>query len=85
VTGALSGGQPPALAQGTNVGSLLKHGWELLLSSIGNAVREFGVWMILLLPVYLSARRWALANRHEGLLTATQAVRLHPRPSKEQR
>ena len=52
-------------AQGTNVGAFFKHGWELLVSDIGNAMREFGVWAILLLPVYLSARRWALANRHD--------------------
>jgi len=65
LTTTTGGNQPPVLAQGTNVGAFFKHGWELLVAGIGNALREFGVWLILLLPVYLSARRWALANRHD--------------------
>jgi hypothetical protein len=56
--------QQPALANGTNIGGAFKHGVEFLLSGLGDAFRQFGVWAILLLPVYLSARRWALANRH---------------------
>jgi hypothetical protein len=59
-----SGGQPPVVASGTNVGGFIKHGWELLIAGLGQALRTFGVWLVLLLPVYLSARRWALANRH---------------------
>jgi len=58
-------GQPPVLANGTSLTGLLKHGWEFLVSGLGNAIKQFGVWAILLLPVYLSARRWALANRHD--------------------
>ena len=60
-----NGGKPPVVAGGTNVGAFLKHGWEFLLTGLGDALHQFGVWAILLLPIYLSARRWALANRHD--------------------
>lgn len=59
------GGQRPVLAGGANLGAFFKHGWQLLVAGLGDALRQFGVWLILLLPVYLSARRWALANRHD--------------------
>ncbi|MBV9096685.1 MAG: hypothetical protein JO079_01385, partial [Frankiaceae bacterium] len=67
VTGPGPGGnnQPPVIANGTNLTGLLKHGWEFLVSGLGNALKQFGVWAVLLIPVYLSARRWALANRHD--------------------
>jgi hypothetical protein len=58
-------GQPPVLANGTDLTAQLKHGLEFLLSGVGNALKQFGVWAILLIPVYLSARRWALINRND--------------------
>jgi len=59
------GGTQPVVAGGANLGAFLKHGWQLLFAGLGTALRQFGVWAILLLPIYLSARRWALANRHD--------------------
>ncbi|MDQ1698829.1 MAG: hypothetical protein QOG34_692 [Frankiaceae bacterium] len=58
-------GSPPVVAGGANVGGIFHHGWQLLVSGLGNMLHQFGVWAILLLPVYLSARRWALTNRHD--------------------
>ena len=61
-TGATA--SPQVAAQPTTVGGLLRHGWQLLTNGIGAVVRLFGVWLLLLAPVYVSARRWLLLSRH---------------------
>ena len=41
----------------------VRHGLEVLVNAFGQFFRLFGVWLLLLIPVYLSARRWALLSR----------------------
>lgn len=55
---------PQVAAQPNTVANLLQHGWQLLTNGIGAVIRLFGVWLLLLAPVYLSARRWLLLSRH---------------------
>lgn len=37
------GGKAPIVANGTNLGALFKHGWEFLLTGLGDALHQFGV------------------------------------------
>jgi hypothetical protein len=62
-TGDVAGA--PTLAPPTNLTGLLHHGWQLLVAGVGDVMRLLGVWLVLLAPVYLSARRWLLTRRHE--------------------
>ena len=62
-TGDLAG--TPTVAAPTDIGGMLHHGWKLLLAGAGDVFRLLGVWVVLLAPVYLSARRWLLNRRHE--------------------
>lgn len=55
---------PQLASQPGGVAGLIRHGWQLLISGLGQVVRLFGVWLMLLAPVYLSARRWLLISRH---------------------
>ncbi|MFL6239672.1 MAG: hypothetical protein ACJ735_09325 [Actinomycetes bacterium] len=41
----------------------VRHGLHVLVNALGRFFRLFGVWLLLLVPVYLSARRWALLSR----------------------
>lgn len=50
---------PPA----SGVIGALRHGWQLLTNGISEVIRLFGVWLLLLAPVYLSARRWLSLSR----------------------
>ena len=55
-------GRPGGGGQGTNPG-------ELLLNGIGRFVDILPIWLTLLIPIYLSARRWLLLQRsafHSG-------------------
>lgn len=40
------------------------HGWQWALAHPGEFLRMLAVWLVFLLPVYLSARRWSLLRRH---------------------
>ena len=56
--------QSPTLATApTGVFGRVGHGLQILANGIGRFFRVFGVWLLLLIPVYLSARRWALLSR----------------------
>lgn len=65
LAGAPSGASAPQLASQPNgVVGVLRHGWQLLTNGLGEVIRLFGVWLLLLAPVYLSARRWLLLSRN---------------------
>jgi hypothetical protein len=56
--------QPPAVATGPQqLLPSIGHGLRVLANSIARVFRLFGVWLLLLVPVYLGARRWALLSR----------------------
>jgi hypothetical protein len=40
------------------------HGWQWALAHPGEFLRLLAVWLVFLIPVYLSARRWSLLRRH---------------------
>jgi hypothetical protein len=40
------------------------HGWQWALAHPGEFLRLLAVWLVFLVPVYLSARRWSLLRRH---------------------
>jgi hypothetical protein len=40
------------------------HGWQWALTHPGDLLRLAAVWLVFLIPVYLSARRWSLLRRH---------------------
>jgi hypothetical protein len=40
------------------------HGWQWALTHPAELLRLAAVWLVFLLPVYLSARRWSLLRRH---------------------
>jgi hypothetical protein len=40
------------------------HGWQWALAHPGEMLRLALLWLVLLVPVYLSARRWSLLRRH---------------------
>jgi hypothetical protein len=40
------------------------HGWQWAFAHPGEFVRLLAVWLVLLVPVFLSARRWSLLRRH---------------------
>lgn len=68
-TGGVVAGPPAVAPTPSGVAGMLKHGWDIAISGLVTALRLFGVWAILLAPVYLSARRWLLTGR-PGLSTA---------------
>jgi hypothetical protein len=41
----------------------IKHGLQVLANGVERFFRLFGVWLLLLVPIYLSARRWAFLSR----------------------
>lgn len=43
--------------------SLLHHGWQFALAGLGHALQLVPLWLLLLAPVYLSARRRLLQSR----------------------
>lgn len=56
---AAAGSSPPP----TGVLATAREGLLLLLNGAGQAVRLLAVWVVLLAPVYLSARRWLMLRR----------------------
>jgi hypothetical protein len=54
---------PQVADPATGVVGALRHGWQLLTNGISEVIRLFGVWLLLLAPVYLSARRWLSLSR----------------------
>jgi hypothetical protein len=57
---------PQVSSPPNGVVGLLHHGWQLLTNGISAVIRLFGVWLLLLAPVYLSARRWLLLSRNRS-------------------
>jgi hypothetical protein len=55
--------QLPTVAPTGGVLGGVRHGLQVLANSLSRTLRLFGVWAILLVPVYLSARRWMLLSR----------------------
>jgi hypothetical protein len=56
---------PAALQPVAAIPSILGwHGWRWALSHPGEFLRLLAVWLVFLIPVYLSARRWSLLRRH---------------------
>jgi hypothetical protein len=51
-----------AVGPGRVLGAV-RHGLHVLVNAFGRFFRLFGVWLLLLVPVYLSSRRWALLSR----------------------
>jgi hypothetical protein len=51
-----------AVGPGRVLGAV-RHGLHVLVNAVGRFFRLFGVWLLLLVPVYLSSRRWALLSR----------------------
>jgi hypothetical protein len=54
---------PQVAAGASGVVGALQHGWQLLTNGISEVIRLLGIWLLLLAPVYLSARRWLLLSR----------------------
>jgi hypothetical protein len=56
---------PVASQPAATISSILGwHGWQWALAHPGEFLRLLAVWLVFLVPVYLSARRWSLLRRH---------------------